>query len=133
MFAKGVVDVKKAVSKTDIIIYVAVVLAAIISFASTFAFSADNGFARSVRVKTDNGESVYPLSENKTFDIFSNGISLTVEISDGAVCVTSATCPDKCCVNTGAIMAAGKSIVCLPARVTLTLDGEGGVYDANAG
>ena len=124
---------KKAVSKTDIIIYIAVVLAAVISFVSTAVFSAHGAPAKNVKIKTDAGENVYPLSEDKTFDVVSNGISLTVEISDGAVRVTDATCPDKCCENTGAISKPGKSIVCLPAHLTVTLDGEGGEYDANAG
>ena len=132
MFAKGAENVKKAVSKTDIVIYIAVLLAAIISFASA-AFFAHGDTAQSVRIKTDAGENVYPLSEDKTFDISSNGISLTVEISDGTVSVIKATCPDRCCVNTGKISKSGKSIVCLPAHVTVTLDGEGGEYDANAG
>ena len=123
---------KKAVSKTDIIIYIAVALAAVISLASVTFFT-DKGAAQNVCVRTVKGESTYSISQDKTFDIESNGISLTVEIADGAVRVKKATCPDKCCENMGRISKPGESIVCLPAHVTLTLTGGEGQYDANAG
>ena len=63
----------------------------------------------------------------------SRGYTLTVEAADGAVYVVSSDCPNQDCVHSGAISRAGQSIVCLPARVAVTLDGSASDYDLIAG
>jgi hypothetical protein len=55
-----------------------------------------------------------------------NGYTLYVTAGDGQVQVTQADCPTQDCVHTGAISRAGQSIVCLPARVVIALEGTGG-------
>ena len=59
----------------------------------------------------------------------SRGYTLTVEAADGAVYVAS----NQDCVHSGAISRAGQSIVCLPARVAVTLEGAASDYDLIAG
>lgn len=44
---------------------------------------------------------------------------------DGAQ-VAFADCPDQICVGTGRITHAGESVLCLPARIGLYLEGSGG-------
>lgn len=39
------------------------------------------------------------------------------------VCVTASDCPTQDCVHTGTITRSGQSIVCLPARMIVTLEG----------
>ena len=56
-----------------------------------------------------------------------------MEAADGAVYVTSSDCPNQDCVHSGAISRAGQSIVCLPARVAVTLEGSASDYDLIAG
>lgn len=124
---------KKALSKTDILIYVSVAAAAVFLLVYFAFFTGGGRAADSVVIRSEGGVRTLPLSENETLDISSCGINLTVEIKDGGVRVLRASCPDKCCVETGRISRAGQSIVCLPAHVTVTLEGEGGQYDANAG
>ena len=63
----------------------------------------------------------------------SRGYTLTVEEKDGAVSVASSDCPNQDCVHSGAISRAGQSIVCLPARVAVTLEGAASDYDLIAG
>ena len=63
----------------------------------------------------------------------SRGYMLTVEAADGAVYVASSDCPNQDCVHSGAISRAGQSIVCLPARVAVTLEGAASDYDLIAG
>ena len=62
-----------------------------------------------------------------------SGYTLTVEEKDGAVYVASSDCPNQDCVHSGAISRAGQSIVCLPARVAVTLEGAASDYDLIAG
>ena len=63
----------------------------------------------------------------------SRGYTLTVEETDGTVYVASSDCPNQDCVHSGAISRAGQSIVCLPARVAVTLEGAASDYDLIAG
>lgn len=48
----------------------------------------------------------------------------TLLVSDGGVSVTEADCPDKICMQRGA-MRGGLPIVCMPNRVTVIVDDEG--------
>lgn len=59
-----------------------------------------------------------------------NGYTLMVEFGPEGVRVREADCPTRDCVHTGTITRGGQSIVCLPARVIIRL--EGGAVDAGA-
>ena len=59
-----------------------------------------------------------------------NGYTLRVSLSPEGVRVEEADCPTQDCVHTGTITRAGQSIVCLPARIILRL--EGGTVDKDA-
>ena len=49
-------------------------------------------------------------------------------IEDGAAFIREADCPDKVCVRTGKIRYRGETIVCLPHRLMIRIQGgEGGV------
>ena len=63
-----------------------------------------------------------------------NGCTLRIAATAEGVCVAESDCPTHDCVRTGTIFRAGQSIVCLPARVVVALQGLGGAgYDAVAG
>lgn len=62
-----------------------------------------------------------------------NGYTLTVRAADGALAVTESDCLGQDCVHSGAITRAGQSIVCLPARISITLSGTGSGYDLVTG
>lgn len=47
---------------------------------------------------------------------------LTVVIEKDGVYIKDACCPDKLCEHTGEIHSANQSIVCLPAKVSVTLE-----------
>ncbi len=58
-----------------------------------------------------------------------NGYTLHVTFCPGGepgVQVTEADCPTQDCVHTGQISRAGQSIVCLPGRIVIELQGSGG-------
>ena len=58
-----------------------------------------------------------------------NGYTLRVSLSPEGIRVEEADCPTQDCVHTGTITRAGQSIVCLPARIIIRL--EGGAVDAD--
>lgn len=107
--------------KADIIPIAAVLAAAVILI---FVFSAKP--SNTVRITCAGCVYEYPLSENRTIELEENGISLTVVIENGSVRVEKSTCRDQICVHTHA-----GNIVCMPARVVITL--EDGEYDYVAG
>lgn len=62
-----------------------------------------------------------PLSENTEFTVTCADGYNTVTVKDGAVMITSADCPDKVCVRTGAISGGAVPIVCLPHRLEIRI------------
>lgn len=67
----------------------------------------------------------YSLDLNEEYEINSNGVTLSVKITDGKVCVASSTCKDKICVNSGEIYRTGQTIVCAPAQVAIEIIAKG--------
>ncbi len=65
----------------------------------------------------------YPLDTDREITVEQNGHTNVIEIKNGAVRVVSADCPDKTCVSQSWITQGGEVIVCLPARLTVTLEG----------
>ena len=53
----------------------------------------------------------------------SRGYTLHIHLTETAVWVESSDCPTQDCVRTGHISRGGQSIVCLPARVIVSLEG----------
>ena len=69
-----------------------------------------------------------PLKADAEKEILSpdgSGFNL-VRVQSGTVCIADADCPDRACVRTGAISRAGETLVCLPHRLTITLEGAAG-------
>ncbi len=54
-----------------------------------------------------------------------NGIWLELAFYPDGAAVLSSQCPDKICVGHGKLTKAGETAVCLPARVSLRLEGPG--------
>lgn len=66
-----------------------------------------------------------PLKADAEKEILSpdgSGFNL-VRVQNGTVCIADADCPDRTCVRMGAISRAGETLVCLPHRLTITLEG----------
>ena len=56
-----------------------------------------------------------------------------LEIKDGAASITSADCPDGLCVKQKAISKQGESLICLPHKLVITVEGaEENVIDSFA-
>lgn len=89
----------------------------------------------SVRVSVD-GERVMELSllQEGRYPVEGyGGFSLTVVLEAGQVRVEDSTCPDLICQNHAPISRAGEQIVCLPARVVVSVAGEEAEMDAVVG
>lgn len=89
----------------------------------------------SVSVTVD-GEPVMelPLGKDAEVEIGGGAHTNVLVIKDGTAQVVEASCPDQICIRQGAVRYAGESIVCLPNRLIVTVEGgqENGV-DGMAG
>ena len=84
---------------------------------------ADNGSYAVIKV--DGTEiSRLSLSEDQEMDIegFDGGFNHLI-IKNGACYVSEADCPDKLCQKQGKIRRDGESVICLPHRVVITIEG----------
>ena len=74
---------------------------------------------------------VLPLDEDASLTLTApNGGSNTVEVADGRVRVSHATCPDLVCVRQGWTDSSAVPIVCLPNQLVIQIKGGEGTLDA---
>ena len=111
--------------KNDILLIIAVLLLAgllqaVLSAAKT---------AGDVAVVSVDGVIVaeLPLNEDRELRLTpQEGTANTIIVQNGCVCVREADCPDQICVRQGKIQYAGESIVCLPHKLVVTIQGKSG-------
>ena len=126
-------------TKWDALVVLTVLLLALGLGARPYFAAKSAGFfardAMNVIKSVSDGETVERCAlsnyEGGTYE--SRGYTLTVAVENGAVRVSESDCPNQDCVHSGAISRAGQSIVCLPARVAVTLEGAASDYDLIAG
>ena len=56
--------------------------------------------------------------------------SVLVQVKGGKVRIKDSDCPFKICMHAGWISAPGSTLICLPNRTMIRIEGEGGEYDA---
>lgn len=120
-------------TKYDALVALAVLLLAFALGARYWPARADAGTL--TVVVTANGAALDRFTLGDAERVYtSGGYTLRVAATAEGVCVAESDCPTHDCVRTGTISRAGQSIVCLPARVVVALEGAGGGgYDAVAG
>ena len=105
--------------KWDLIL-IAVILVVIVSSFAVVELTKEPGAY--VVVKVDGQEQgKYYLNENGEYEL--NGGTNILRIEDGRAYLLDASCPDKLCVNQGAITRTGETITCLPNKLTVTVYG----------
>lgn len=116
----------------DIILAAVFVMAAGLIFTWSAAEAATGSSGGSVTL-TRNGQAVgeYPLDEDATIDLEWQGHRNLLVIENGQAHMAEANCPDGYCLRQGPISRERQTIVCLPARLVVTVSGgEEGELDA---
>lgn len=115
----------------DALVALAVLVLAVALSLSAWSGGRSVGLTAVISVNGQVAESVdlSRLSGPEVQEFSANGYTLHVRLSPDGAEVIDSTCPNQVCVHTGHISRAGQSIVCLPARISVTLSGgtEGGV------
>ncbi|MBQ3099471.1 MAG: NusG domain II-containing protein [Clostridia bacterium] len=97
----------------------------ILALSAVIFFTINDGSEASRAVISYGGEEYYyELSDDREIEICSSGHSLSVVIEDGEVYVYESTCPDKVCKASGKISSASEIIACVPAGVSIKIEGD---------
>lgn len=119
------------IKKADIILLILIVAAGLII---SFGPLAKKAGGTDVRVTLDGDTyGIYSLAEGRTITVEKDGHTNVIVIEDGTVHMESSTCKNQICVKHGKISLKGDSIVCLPNRVVVEIEGEGGEADVISG
>lgn len=123
-------SVKTKPNRWDLLVVAAVAALAVVCGIVFWARSAPSGGKLTAVVSVNGKETdqvvLSSLSEAEDRTYHNNGYTLTVEFTPESVRVTTSDCPNQVCVHTGAITRAGQSIVCLPSRISIQLQQQGG-------
>lgn len=107
--------------KKEIIAVLILILIAVILFVCIRVFAEDKGKYVKVYVKEKLTKTFDLEIDQEYFIETKRGYNLLV-IKDGKARVLDADCPDKICVDKGAISKNDESIICLPHNVVVTID-----------
>lgn len=118
---------KKYIRKADIVLLI--VLLAIGIASSVYLASSRTG--GDTVIISQNGEMYgkYSLMEDNKIVIEDGDEKNVITIKGGKVSMTEASCHNQVCVHHSPISYSGESIICLPNKVVVKIEGGGG-YDA---
>lgn len=122
---------KKYIRKADIIL---LILLVVIGVVSTVFVMQSRTIGDTVIIES-NGKlyGKYSLYEDRKITIESGGKRQNINvviIDNNEVMVKEASCKNQVCIRHGAISNTGESIICLPNRLVIRIEGEGGGYDS---
>ncbi len=112
--------------KNDLILIASLIIIAFAILLGQRLWQKSNTTENAYVVVTVDGQEYarYTLKEDREETItLDNGAFNKLVISDGKVSMEEASCPDKICVNHAAIHYSNESIVCLPNKVVVTIEG----------
>ena len=114
------------IKKADIILFICLIL---IGGALSYLAFSGSSTGDLVVVKV-NGEiyGKYSLSKDITITVNRNGHMNKITIKGGKVQVSKSSCKNQICVKQGSISTTHQSIVCIPNRVVVSIEGKGGEY-----
>ena len=105
--------------RADLLVIGALLLLALVLYLVIGATRTEGGVAV---VRVDGVETErHSLSQSGVYPL--NGGSNILVIGDGQAWLSDANCPDLLCVRQGKIHYTGQSIICLPNRLTVTVEG----------
>ncbi len=109
---------RKLLTRADIIIVLLCISLAILLY--FFLFGEKGNKAKVIYM----GETVeiIDLTDDSFYEMHINGVHIVRE--NGEIYVKESTCPDKLCVRAGHLTKTGQSAVCVPNKVSVTIEGK---------
>ena len=118
------------IRKADIVLAVILI---VLGLAASYFFTVGGSAGSTVHISV-NGESYasYPLSEDRTVEIAQNDHINKITIDNGMVSMTFSDCANQDCVLHNPVSATGETIVCLPNKVVVEIEGDDSGFDTVA-
>ena len=118
------------IRKADIILAILLIVLGLIV---SYTLASDNTAGDTVRIKVD-GQlyGSYPLSEDRTVTVDQNSHINKLTIKDRQVSMTFSDCANQDCVKHHSISDTSETIVCLPNKVIVEIEGESSDFDTIA-
>ena len=115
------------IKKADIILFICLIL---IGGALSYLAFSGSSTGDLVVVKV-NGEiyGKYSLTKDRIIIVNRDGHTNKITIKGGKVQVSKSNCKNQVCVKQGSISSTHQSIVCIPNRVVVSIEGRDGEYD----
>lgn len=114
--------------KADIILATIILIASIAASLIIGSISPAKG-EKAVIISEGRIFGVYSLYENRTVAVLSNGHVNKILIRGGEARMISSNCSGKDCIHQGSISKTSESIVCLPNKVIVKIEGKDKSYD----
>lgn len=112
---------RKFFSKKDMIPLLILIVISIVLF---LIFYINRGEGKKLRILCNSETlAVLPLDKDCTYTPETD-TNVIIEINNRRARFVTSDCPDKVCVNTGWLTSPGQSAVCLPNRLSITIEGE---------
>ena len=118
----------RRVTVSDIVLILVILLFAGASLARLWPASAERAVAR-VYLEGELVE-VLPLDRDRVAVLPDRANGVRVEVLDGRVRILESDCPKRICVRSGWIHRPGQTIVCVPRKLIVQLQGFSSEYDA---
>ena len=119
----------KLLRKTDILLIAILAVIPVCMLAFNMISAMNRTETRLVILKDGDVFGTYPLTEDRIIEIGKTNIC---EIRGGEVKMTLADCPDQICVHSVPISRYGGTIVCLPNKIILSIEGAEDNKDTDA-
>lgn len=112
----------KIIRKADILLFFVLLIAAG-ALSAAFAIRLRSPGANVVVTIDGQPYGTYSLSENRTIEIANGEDRNAVRIEDGKVFMESSNCHNQVCVDHAPVSRAGESIICLPHKIIVRIEG----------
>ncbi len=123
---------KDIIKTGDKVVIAALLLTAAVLFVLSLALGGEAGGTAVVSVAGEEYARL-PLSADTVYTVDTDGGHNVIVVSGGEVFMQQADCPDGHCMAQGSVSRTGEVIVCLPNRVTVTVEGADEGLDAVVG
>ena len=121
--------------KADKIIAIIIALLIVLSTAVVFIYINYSKGTEKIAVIKQNTKVIKTIDLNKVdtpeeFTIkFNNTNYNKIRVEKGRICIIDADCPNKICIKSGWISKSGETIVCLPHKLQIEIEGTNKDYD----
>lgn len=118
------------ITKFDIGLFILFIIAGLISLLYVYKLTMSNGKDNVVILQNGKVFGTYPIEKDQTVEVKVDGHTNKINIKNRNVQMAFSTCANQDCIRQGKIHDSSKSIICLPNKVVVEIEGKEGEFDS---